>query len=277
MSNKNTPKIGKTKKRALSSPVDLSDTKKTKQPINSSVTIPEETMHESGTDTVTQVTLGVEQLAQISSLLKVSIDEQLSEMVNTIVDGVVGGLKQQIDQLTWENNNLKLRVETLELKCDRAEQYSRRNCLRLSGVSESDDEIVDNSVLEIAAAIDANITIFEIDRSHRLGKPRLSSNSSKNKPRDIIIKLTSYRSRQILLKHKSKLKDKGYKGVFLSESLTTARDNVFFQARKLVKDKEVSSAWTSDGTIIVKDNNLKIHRLESQHDLDQLKSELGSA
>ena len=80
-----------------------------------------------------------------------------------------------------------------------------------------------------------------------------------------------------MLKHKSKLKDKGYKGVFLSESLTTARDNVFFQARKLVKDKEVSSAWTSDGTIIVKDNNLKIHRLESQHDLDQLKSELGSA
>ena len=96
-------------------------------------------------------------------------------------------------------------------------------------------------------------------------------------PRDIIIKFTSYRARQKLLKNKSKLRSKGFNNVYVNENLTALRDNIFYEARKLARDRLITSAWTSDGAIIVKDKHLKFHRLESHQDLERLKSSVGTS
>ena len=69
------------------------------------------------------------------------------------------------------------------------------------------------------------------------------------------------------MKLKSQLKHNGYKG---NEDLTKVRRDIFFQARKMVKEKRMVSAWTYDGTFFVKDLNLKVHRVESHSDLDSL-------
>ena len=127
----------------------------------------------------------------------------------------------------------------------------------------------------MATALDSDISINDIDRSHRLGKPR-RSNGQTVKPRDIIIKFTSYRARQKLLKNKSKLRSKGFNNVFVNENLTAIRDNIFYETRKLARNKLIDSTWTSDGTIIVKDKHLKVHRLESYRDLELLKSSVSS-
>ena len=108
------------------------------------------------------------------------------------MDGVLCGLKEKNSSLEDENTTLKDRVAMLEVKVDKAEQYSRRYCLRLSGLPETKDESVDGKIMELAAAIDADLTITEIDRAHRLGKPR--GEASKTKPRDIIIKFISFRA-----------------------------------------------------------------------------------
>ena len=125
---------------------------------------------------------------------------QLSTLVSNIVEGVLHGLSSKITSLEGENKQLKDKVIALENKADRAEQYSRRNCLRLSGIPESKGESVDDKVLEIANTVGANLSIQEIDQTHRLGKMR--GTESSGKPRDIIIKFTSYRARQKLLHNK---------------------------------------------------------------------------
>ena len=107
-------------------------------------------------------------------------------------------------------NQLESKVADMEALIDRQNQYSRRNCLRLSGVSETQGENTDTTVTKILSAIGANISIDEIDRSHRLGKPRKSPSSSQAQsrnplPRDIIIKFTSYRARQKVYMLRSKL------------------------------------------------------------------------
>lgn len=273
MSNKSTPQSKPANKRTLSSPVEQTDLKKAKSYSDAVTSIPEES---DMSENVTQISLSGEDIALISKTLQNTFESQLSTMVTNIVEGVVSGLNLKIAELSEENCRLRARVEALELKADRAEQYSRRNCLRLSGVPEVADECVDDKVLEVASAIGVNLTLEDIDRSHRLGKPRhvASGNRSQTKPRDIIIKFCSYRSRQKMLKNKSEMKNSPFKGSFLNENLSTVRDNLFYQARQLAKNRSIHSTWTFDGTILVKDKHSKIHRVETQLDLDQLKAKL---
>ena len=278
--NKSTPQINPKKKRPLSSPVDQTELKKNKpvsEPVSmkegSGLTVPEEA---EANISATQITLSEDNLAQISVYLRSSFENELPTLVSNIVEGVVSSLSDKIRILSDENAQLKRRVEELEMKVDRADQYSRRNCLRVAGIPETEGESVDEKVLEMATAVEADISINDIDRSHRLGKLRRTSEQSA-KPRDIIIKFTSYRARQELLKNKSKLRSKGFNNVYVNENLTALRDNIFYEARKLARDRLITSAWTSDGAIIVKDKHLKFHRLESHQDLERLKSSVGTS
>ena len=62
----------------------------------------------------------------------------MTELVNSIVTGVLEGLNVKVVALEKENVDLKKRVKYLEDSADQAEQYSRRNCLRISGLPEDD-------------------------------------------------------------------------------------------------------------------------------------------
>ena len=108
---------------------------------------------------------------------------------------------------------LKLSVELnhiKEISADNAEQYSRRNCLRISDVPENNDEVTDNIVLDLATAIDADIKLEDIDRRHRLGKPksRDSSDDTPARPRDMIVKFSTYRARQKVYKARALTKQR---------------------------------------------------------------------
>ena len=79
-------------------------------------------------------------------------------------------------------------VYKLEHLVDRQEQYSRRNCLLVHGIAETNDENTDGLVLKkINEKLDVEITENEIDRSHRIGRKK-----DGQKPRPIIAKITRY-------------------------------------------------------------------------------------
>ena len=82
---------------------------------------------------------------------------------------------------------MKSRVSKLETAAEAAEQYSRRNCLRISGYREDQNENTDNIVLDITSKLNTNL---EIDRGHRAGRPK------DTKPRDIIVKVYTFRARR---------------------------------------------------------------------------------
>ena len=62
-------------------------------------------------------------------------------------------------------------------------------------------------------------------------------------------------------------KSKGLKGVFINEDLTRVRSRILSKAWIMVKNKHISSAWTSDGTILVRDKEDNIHRIQTETDL----------
>ena len=145
------------------------------------------------------------------------------EHLAQITEAVRSSLQSSLEK---ETQQLRSRVRSLEEKTDKSKQYSRRNCLRLPGISETADESVDVKVLEVAEAIGFDLVLEEIDRTHRLGRPKGSQGVVR--PRDIIIKFTSYRSRQKMMRNEAKLKQTGYLRAFLNEDLTATRDQIFF-------------------------------------------------
>ena len=212
------------------------------------------------------------EMEKLSALLTDTFQGQILTLVNGIVDGVLKGIQDNISEvekknqeLVIENQELRERVDLLERKCDQAEQYSRRNCLRISGVKELPLESTDDIVMKMAADIGSSIELADIDRCHRVGNP----NKMGTRHRDIIVKFATYRSRQNFYKLRTKLKDSGHNGEFVNEDLTRYRSSLLFESRKLTKLELAKGAWTSDGNILVKDNDDLVHRISIVSDLFQ--------
>lgn len=189
---------------------------------------------------------------QIAQIIQDSFKEQVSELVGSIVEGVLQGLQSKVAGLEKENTELKKKIGSLETALDNAEQYSRRNCLIITGVPETTEGNTDDYVCNLARAIDVDLSVDDIDRSHRLGKPRTGP---EQKPRDIIVKFVSYRKRASFYKARILTKSRGYRGVYINEHLTKTRGNLLYEARRRVKSKQLKSAWSSDGVVMVKLND----------------------
>ena len=165
--------------------------------------------------------------------------------------------KSQISELLIEKVScLQQQVDTLECHIDDLEQYSRRNCIKITGVSENKDENSDDVALNVINKLilgpeKISISIDKIERSHRVGKPR------GNRPRDIIVKFTSYRDRALVYAKKSNLKkynknDMNEHKIFINESLTKKRMDLLIKTKNLLKNKYIDSVWTYDGRIVAK-------------------------
>ena len=131
---------------------------------------------------------------------------------------------------------------------DPQEQYSRRNCLLVHGMEENNNEDTDQEIINIVKNdLGEEITIHDIDRTHRLGKRKLDNNV----PRPIIVKFTRYNVRNRIFKTKKKLKGKT---VSITESLTKRRVVELKKAREMHGFKNV---WSQDGKILFSNVNDK--------------------
>ena len=193
-----------------------------------------------------------------------SIAEQPNFM-NSITTKLQAESHRLYDELQAKNSELELRIDELE-------QYSRRNCLVLHGIVESQyaKENTDDLVLEIVRKkLDLEISATDLDRSHRIGRGRNTSyaeaaSEKRKKPRPIIVKFVSYKVRAEVFRRKRKLKGSG---VRITESLTKKRMELY---NSVLNDSNVKTAWTLDGRIIALKNDERKVSLESFNDLYKL-------
>ena len=116
-------------------------------------------------------------------------------------------------------------VENLEKEIDKLEQYSRRNCLLVDGIAETDDEVTDYLVMEtISTKINIEISPADLDRTHRVGKKK----AGQNKPRPIIVKPSRYNVRKRVFFQQKNLKGSN---ISIMESLTPKRMEILKKAK----------------------------------------------
>lgn len=221
---------------------------------------------------------------QLKTTLSEHVNASVKSMAQSVADIISSSLNDRMSSVEVENKQLRdqvtqltARVQELEQhkhstakNFDNAEQYSRRSCLRISGVAETPEESVDGIVLDIAHDCEVDLKLEDIDRSHRL-PTRQAAAASNPKPADIIVKFVSYRSRAALLSCKSHLKNSvKYKGVYINEDLTRYRAGLLRSARLLVKSGKVQSAWSRDGRIFIKKNDGSRMVINSEDDMSNM-------
>ena len=149
-----------------------------------------------------------------------------------------------IKDLKEEVTYLRGKVDDITAETDRQEQYSRRNCLLIHGLPESKNENTDLLAMEaIETKMNIKITDNDIDRTHRIGKPK-----NNGKPRPVIIKFVRYNDRKKIFSSKKLLKDSG---VSITESLTAFRMKKLTNARETFRFRNV---WTVDRRIFYSEN-----------------------
>ena len=219
-----------------------------------------------------QNTLTEDDILKVALKVKSLMITEINELINLKVEEATSYLRKDINSLRSENAQLKDDLNKLEKKCttdiDALEQYSRRSCLRIGGIPEIDNESTDKIVLDLANKLKANVNVHDIDRSHRVGRPREHQMGSTDppKPREIIVKFSNTKARLELLKARSTLR-KSKDKVYINEDLTSLRNELAFKCRALRRAGKIKKVWIYNGNVFINQNNDKRVQVSCESDL----------
>ena len=229
------------------------------------------------------------------------IQAKLDDLVKQMNDNYTA-LQTKLDllearnaSLVAENATLSNRLQSCETHLNNLEQYSRRECIEISGIPEVKDENTDDIVIKVGSLIGLDLTRNDISVSHRLPKgsysaavregPQASSNTSSRTP-NIIVKFVRRETRDHFYKGRKLLRDKSTRDldlarysenkIYIMENLTQANKDLFKESLRVKKDLKYKFIWTFYGrTYLRKDSESPVVAIQKKSDLDILKQDGG--
>jgi hypothetical protein len=209
-----------------------------------------------------QMSPGIPQQAILSDIDIQRVALAIKGLLMPEFQNMIEPLQSQISALQKENEHLRQEIDNLEM-------YSRRSCVRVAGVPESQQD-TDAAIVEIAGKLNITLSREDIDVSHRVGP------KSEERPRQIIARINNYELRHRLLKSSKNLrKVNGMERVSINQDLTKTRCKLAYEARQLVKLKNAKSTFVWDGKIFVIDHNDHKHKILSVADMNELFARIG--
>ena len=184
---------------------------------------------------------------------------------NALLESRVTPLEAEICTLREENAMLARKVDDLEM-------YSRRSCIRVAGVPETEEDTT-QVVLDIAKTVDVPLEKSDVVVSHRVGK------TDPNRPRQIIARISNYDARHQLLKSNKTLKSKAndkkepiprFANASVSQDLTKERNSAAFECRQIVRAGLAKLTFVWDGKIFVVSNDDTKHKVQNVSDVKEL-------
>ena len=110
--------------------------------------------------------------------INLTLKELVSE-INSLRKALDDG-KTEINKVKVENSRLKQIVNNNHYKIDDLEQYGCRENMRIHGIPESTDSVVDDGekvILKMAKDFNIELKDSDIHCAHRLGRKRINPNS----------------------------------------------------------------------------------------------------
>ena len=163
-------------------------------------------------------------------------------------------------------DNLTKYIKTLECKCHENQQYSRKECLEISGIpSSNEDSALQDPVLKLFSKVDVLIDPSNVEDCHRL-------KSSNNAPQKFIIKLSKRKDVYHVLKAKSSFKNADVTkngippntAIFVNQSLCRYYKFLWSKCKILWLNKIIESFLASKGLCRIRliDNSVKLSDIE---------------
>lgn len=167
------------------------------------------------------------------------IIHQIQAHFDAKVEHLINKYETEIKRLETKVQEQQKNIEKLEQKAINAEQYSRRNLVRIFGISEEEQEDVQETVVSVIEKhLKIQISPDVIDNIHRTGV------KSVNKPRPIILKFTSYRFKQQIMLKRNLFKGTG---ITVQDDLTRERLELLIKAKNKYGAR---NAWTIRGNVM---------------------------
>ena len=171
------------------------------------------------------------------------------------------------------NNTLVEQVTRLERKCWENEQYSRRECIEISGIPQSIEQIdLERTLLNVFDKIDAPVDPQNIEACHRL---KSDDNGRSNK---VIAKFSKRKDMVRIMNKKKSLKNANLDGtglppstsLFINPSLCSYYKYLWSKCKALWSGKLISSFWVSNGSLRIKLGDDKVKSVTHKDDLKAL-------
>ena len=221
----------------------------------------------------------VQKLVTIFTAANKQVTDKLEATQRTLAN-----LEKQLGAKDELITSLRQDIGTLEARVEDLEQYSRRDAMRIYGIPEDTAGSTDDKVLSLCndtLKMDPPLSRDEIAVSHRTGKP---SNPQHNgdgatggqpddgapaaqKPRPILVKLVSRRTKARIMAHRRALRD--VPAVYFTDDLTRNRARVAYLARGLKRRQLIEDTWVYDSKVLVKDKYKRVHELKSATDIER--------
>lgn len=192
-----------------------------------------------------------------------SIKEELTDIISTSLKNEIVSLRKELKEKDSVIEDLKEQIVTLETETDNLQQYSRRNSIRITGITETEyEDPVERSLALFNETLEVQppIQISDVDRIHRVGP------KAPMKSRQMLVKFSTYLARKRVMDARKSLENSS---IWLNEDLTRRRSHICWMARTMKKEKKIQGVWTVDGNILVKNNVNRVVMISSIHDLEQ--------
>ena len=157
----------------------------------------------------------------------------------------------------------------LERQCWGNNQYSRRECLEITGVPDSvSNDDLEETTIKIFDKLNVAIDPSNIEDCHWL---------KSNGPKKVIIKFARHKDANVIRKHKNKLKGMNLcstginNPVFTNDSLCSYYKMLWWKCKKLCSSNYIHASWVSNGTLRLKLTEIgRVHIITHSQDLDEL-------
>lgn len=168
-----------------------------------------------------------------------------------------------IHQLVKNNNLLSAQVADMNIKLGLMEQQYRECNIEIQSVPEFKNENLLNLIQQLLKTVTCNVPDSEILSFHRVAK----QNSKSDRPRNIVVKFSSTRTRDTVLAATKTFNDQNKhnklnashlgiasskKPVYVTEHLSPANKLLHAATRSLAKEKNYEFVWVKNGRIFIR-------------------------
>ena len=208
--------------------------------------------------------LSEDDIVRIASKMKELLSDEIKTLVKTQIEAAVAPLRDELNSMKSDLAKVQKELKNAIVRNDDLGQYSRRSCLRIVSIKESDNQDVTQKVQELAQHVEAAISIHDIDRAHRVDSPRDdiptdipdSEEDISDEPRgprrsrEIIVKFTNTSARLRSLKGRAILRTRK-ENTNINEVLAKKRGDLAYESRKLKKANRIKKTWVYNGHVFL--------------------------
>lgn len=210
----------------------------------------------------------------INALRDDRVLDALGSIYEAKLQATLKDLLQTVTHLKHENELKDRKISCMQQRIDDLEAYNRRDNLLISGlpietyseaatVGVSGDRnqqqvnthsstaesscATEQAVLKLFnTSLNVKVTEKDISIAHRL------PSKNKSQPPVAIVRFTSRKARDDVYNARRKLRSLTSSRIFINEDLSKTTAELYQQARKLVRSKQLHSTWTRNGSLFTK-------------------------